>query len=185
MKQLAYALALTGAFALAIPAAPARAYDETPDAIRAAMSAAEQAREHMRVAFGKTTLRNGQFLWKDGHGSEEVTRVVVDLATQMAYAYSGRELIGASTISSGNERHPTPIGIFPILEKKPMHRSKKYDDAPMPFMQRLDDYGIALHAGNLPGRPASHGCVRLPSQFASKLFSATRVGTEVLISDNA
>ena len=62
-----------------------------------------------------------------------------------------------------------------------VYHSIKYDNAPMPFMQRLDNYGIALHAGSLPGYPASHGCIRLPSTFASKLFSATRVGTEVLI----
>ena len=75
------------------------------------------------------------------------------------------------------------IGIFSILEKQPMHRSKKYDDAPMPFMQRITDTGVALHAGHLPGYPASHGCLRLPAQFATKLFGATRVGTEVLIAE--
>ena len=62
-----------------------------------------------------------------------------------------------------------------------MHRSIKYDNAPMPFMQRLDQFGIALHGGNLPGYPASHGCVRLPPAFAAKLFAATSVGTTVLI----
>ena len=68
-----------------------------------------------------------------------------------------------------------------MLEKKVMHRSRKYDDAPMPHMQRIDQYGIALHAGHNPGHPASHGCVRLPKQFAARLFSATGVGTPVLI----
>ena len=62
-----------------------------------------------------------------------------------------------------------------------MHRSKKYDNAPMPFMQRIDTYGIALHAGHNPGQPASHGCVRLPSAFAAKLYKVTNVGTTVLI----
>jgi lipoprotein-anchoring transpeptidase ErfK/SrfK len=62
-----------------------------------------------------------------------------------------------------------------------MYRSKKYDNAPMPFMQRIDDYGIAMHAGYNPGEPASHGCIRLPAKFASKLYQVTGVGTPVLI----
>jgi len=86
-----------------------------------------------------------------------------------------------ATISSGAAETPTPTGIFEILEKKPMHHSRKYDNAPMPFMQRIDQYGIALHAGHNPGHPASHGCVRLPKQFAAKLFAATGIGTQVLI----
>jgi len=68
-----------------------------------------------------------------------------------------------------------------VLDKRPMYRSKKYDNAAMPFMQRIDQFGIALHAGPNPGRPASHGCIRLPSAFAKKLFAVTEVGTPVLI----
>jgi lipoprotein-anchoring transpeptidase ErfK/SrfK len=89
--------------------------------------------------------------------------------------------MAVSTVSSGKAETPTPTGIFNVLEKKPMHHSRKYDNAPMPFMQRIDRFGVALHAGHLPGRPASHGCVRLPSQFAAKLFKTTPVGTPVLI----
>jgi lipoprotein-anchoring transpeptidase ErfK/SrfK len=89
--------------------------------------------------------------------------------------------MAVSTISSGASETPTPTGIFNVLEKKRMHRSRKYDNAPMPFMQRIDRFGVALHAGHLPGHPASHGCVRLPAQFAAKLFSTTPVGTPVLI----
>ena len=86
-----------------------------------------------------------------------------------------------TTISSGAGATPTPTGIFQVLEKKVMHHSRKYDNAPMPHMQRIDQYGIALHAGFNPGRPASHGCIRLPKQFAAKLYSVTGVGTTVLI----
>jgi hypothetical protein len=181
MKHWALSLALAGATALALPPAPALAVEETVEAVNEATTAAERAERHMLETFGKASLKNGQFVWKEGSGSASVTRVVISLADQMAYAYDGDELIGASTISSGRKGYLTPIGRFPILEKKRMHRSIKYENAPMPFMQRLDDYGIALHAGALPGHPASHGCVRLPQQFASKLFAATRVGTEVLI----
>jgi len=180
MRHSALAFALGGALALALPAAPAWGWSETPEAKEQAGDAAYAARRDMRDAFGKRSLENGQHVWKP-KDSGEVTRVVISLGEQMAYAYRGDELIGVSTISSGTDKNPTPTGIFPILEKKRMHRSIKYDNAPMPYMQRLDSYGIALHAGALPGYRASHGCIRLPSAFAAKLFAATRVGTEVLI----
>ena len=178
--KAALAWALGGALSLALPAAPAWAWSETAEARETAAYAADAARGDMREAFGKDTLKNGQHLWKDKDRGA-VTHVVISLSEQMAYAYRDDELVGVSTISSGTDKNPTPTGIFPILDKKRMHRSIKYDNAPMPFMQRLDDYGIALHAGNLPGYPASHGCIRLPSAFAAKLFAATKIGTEVLI----
>jgi hypothetical protein len=183
MKHLALSMALLGAGALTLSNGPAQAAEETVEAIQDATSAAQRAERDMLEAFGKDTLKNGQFLWKEGSGSAAVTRVVISLADQMAYAYEGDELIGVSTISSGRKGHLTPIGRFPIIEKKRMHRSIKYENAPMPFMQRIDEYGIALHGGALPGYNASHGCVRLPQQFASKLFAATKVGTEVLIGE--
>jgi lipoprotein-anchoring transpeptidase ErfK/SrfK len=135
----------------------------------------------MEATFGKSSLENGRFVLKDSFGKGGVTRVVISLSDQLAYAYRDDELVGVSTISSGKDEKPTPTGIFPILEKKRFHRSFKYENAPMPFMMRLDDYGIALHAGQLPGHPASHGCVRLPATFASRLYAATDIGTEVLI----
>ena len=75
----------------------------------------------------------------------------------------------------------TPLGFWKVLDKRKMYRSKKYDNAPMPFMQRIDEYGIALHGGANPGYPASHGCVRMPMKFAEKLFGLTKLGTEVVI----
>jgi lipoprotein-anchoring transpeptidase ErfK/SrfK len=182
MKKLAFAFALAGAVVLARPAAAA---DESSEAIIAAAQAAETARTAMREEFGRTSLRAGQFVWKKGREGDEVTRVVIDITGQMAYAYEGDELIAASTISSGNAQHESPIGIFPILEKRREYRSIRYDNAPMPFMQRIDDYGVALHAGQLPGHPASHGCVRLPRAFAERLFGATDVGTPVLMGEPA
>jgi lipoprotein-anchoring transpeptidase ErfK/SrfK len=134
----------------------------------------------MLEVFGRTSLKPGEFLWRDSAGDGE-PRVVVGLGDQLAYLYLGSELVAVSSVSSGKESTVTPTGIFDILEKKPMHHSRKYDNAPMPFMQRIDQYGIALHAGHNPGRPASHGCVRLPSKFAAKLFQVTRVGTPVMI----
>jgi hypothetical protein len=170
-----------GLLALTFPAHSARAAEETPQARMAAAAAADLAQFHLEETFGAHSLANGKFLWRKDAGEATVDRVVVSLSDQLAYAYAGEELIGVSTISSGREGHATPTGIFSVLDKRRMYHSKKYDNAPMPFMQRIDQYGIALHAGHLPGHPASHGCIRLPSGFAAKLFAATDVGTEVLI----
>jgi hypothetical protein len=179
MKYLAQSLALLGALTFTLPA-PAQASDETPQAIEKATEVAQDAHEDMLDAFGKGSLRPGQFLWKDG--TDEVTRVVVSLSDQMAYAYDGDELVGAATISSARKGYITPAGIFEVLGKDRDYRSKKFDNAPMPFAQRIDEYGIAMHGGEpIPGYPASHGCIRLPTKFAAKLFSATDVGTPVLI----
>jgi len=173
--------ALGCALLLSSACVPAHATAETAEDKAAAANAAELAKADLIATFDRPTLENGEFVWKSGKAAGEVDRVVISLSDQLAFAYHGDELIGASTISSGADEKPTPTGIFPILEKQRLHRSIKYDNAPMPFMQRLDDYGIALHAGRLPGYPASHGCVRLPAAFAAKLFAATRVGTVVLI----
>ncbi|MFL6734372.1 MAG: L,D-transpeptidase family protein, partial [Sphingomicrobium sp.] len=108
-------------------------------------------------------------------------RVVISLSDQLAYLYRGNELMAVATVSSGEPGRDTPTGIFAVRGKKTMHRSKKYDNAPMPFAQFIDQYGIAMHAGHNPGVPASHGCVRLPSAFAKKLYSVTDVGTPVFI----
>jgi lipoprotein-anchoring transpeptidase ErfK/SrfK len=181
MKKLALALAASGVLALGVPATPAAAAIETYEAKMTAASAAAIAREDMYEAFGPKELKPGQYLWRDVPDSEGAERVVVSLSDQLAYLYRGDTLMAVTTISSGRGSNPTPTGIFNILEKKPMHHSRKYENAPMPFMQRIDQFGIALHAGHNPGRPASHGCIRLPSKFAAKLYTVTGIGTPVLI----
>ena len=180
MKRLALSLAASMLCAIAIPTTPAFA-DESTEALVTARDAAAQGRDDMVAAFGKNELKAGQYLWRDAGDAIGEPRVVINLTDQTAYLYRGDTLVAVSSVSTGRDGHPTPIGIFPVLAKKTMHKSKKYDDAPMPYMQRLDDYGIAMHAGNLPGYPASHGCVRLPAGFAKKLFAVTRTGTEVVI----
>lgn len=181
MNKLALALAATGALALGVPTAPATASMETYEARVAASGAAAIARDDMIELFGKDSLKPGKYLWREVPESAGEERVVISLDNQLAYLYRGNSLVGVASISTGRKGHPTPPGIFNVLEKKTMHRSRKYDNAPMPFMQRIDRFGIALHAGHNPGRPASHGCIRLPSEFAKKLFSVTKVGTPVLI----
>ena len=178
MKKLAFALALMGSCALFTPPAAAL---ETYEAKMEASDAASQARIDMLEAFGPKMLKPGQYVWRDVPESAGRERVVVSLSDQMAYLYRGNALMAVTTISSGRDANPTPTGIFAVLNKKTMHRSKKYENAPMPHAQFIDQYGIALHAGFNPGRPASHGCVRLPASFAKKLFSVTQVGTPVYI----
>jgi L,D-transpeptidase catalytic domain len=108
-------------------------------------------------------------------------RVVVSLPQQKAWVFRGVALIATSPVSTGRRGHETPAGTFPILQKQVHHRSNRYSNAPMPYMQRLTAYGIALHAGALPGYPASHGCIRLPHAFAKRLYGLTGPGTRVTV----
>jgi lipoprotein-anchoring transpeptidase ErfK/SrfK len=182
MKQLALALALTGScvFANVIAVTPASAL-ETYEAQMQASDAASQARVDMLDAFGPKVLKPGQYVWRDVPSNAGAERVVISLSDQMAYLYRGDTLMAATTISSGRDDKPTPTGIFSILNKTPMYRSKKYDNAPMPFAQFFDPHGIALHAGYVGSEPNSHGCVHLPASFAKKLYSITDVGTPIYI----
>lgn len=134
------------------------------------------------LAAAPETLTPGQFIWADPPAmSDQPLSVTIDLDEQIAWVYRGDTLIGMSTISSGRLGHETPTGSFTILQKSLTHKSNLYDDAPMPFMQRLTWDGVALHAGSLPGHPASHGCIHLPRAFAKLLYHATRIGTTVTI----
>ena len=142
---------------------------------------APQAHKDMVAEFNRVGLKPGEYLWAAAVPAEGETRIVVDLLTQMTYVYRGDKLLGASSMSSAKQGHVTPYGYWTILEKRPFYRSKKYDNAPMPWMQRIDDYGIAFHGGVNPGYPASHGCMRLPMKFAEKLYGVTKLGTKVVI----
>ncbi len=108
--------------------------------------------------------------------------IVVSLPLQQAYVFDDGELVASSPVSTGKKGYETPTGTFPILQKKVHHRSNKYDDAPMPYMQRLTWSGVALHAGRVPGYPASHGCIRFPKSFAKKLYDLTDFKTRVTVS---
>ena len=146
-----------------------------------ASEAASHAAFDMFQVFGFKRLKPGQYLWRDVPDSAGPERVVISLTDQLAFLYRGDTLVAVSTISTGKDEKPTPTGIFSVLDKRPFYRSKKYDNAPMPWMQRIDQYGIALHGGFNPGYPASHGCIRLPVAFAKKLYTVTGVGTPVYI----
>jgi hypothetical protein len=130
-------------------------------------------------------LQPGQFLWLADPSTPGQLIIVVSLGEQRAYLHRGNTLVAISTISSGRPGRETPTGVYEILQKEKMHRSNLYDDAPMPYMQRLTWEGVALHAGRISGQPSSHGCVRLPSEFARVLFNITQPGELVVISDDA
>ncbi|HVJ61953.1 MAG TPA: L,D-transpeptidase family protein [Tahibacter sp.] len=130
-------------------------------------------------------LKPGQFRWHPEVAPSGPVVVVVSLDEQRVYVYRNGIAIGVSTISSGRRGHETPQGTFTILQKARFHQSDLYDDAPMPYMQRLTWDGVAMHAGSLPGYPASHGCIRLPTAFASRLFEITRRGETIVVASAA
>ena len=142
---------------------------------------AEKAVPEMAVRFGRTSLAPGEYLWAADKPDGEPTRIVVSLTRQMAWVYQGDAMVAATTISSGSGGHESPVGEFPILGKDRFHKSNRYSAAPMPFMLRLNSFGVALHGGKLPGYPASHGCIRLPMTFAQKLFGLAKIGDTVFV----
>lgn len=130
-------------------------------------------------------MKPGDYLWAPQVAPEGPVVIVVSIAQQRAYAYRNGIPIGISTVSTGKKGYETPTGVFTLLQKNVDHKSNLYNDAPMPYMQRLTWDGIALHAGNLPGYPASHGCVRLPLAFARLLYGVTKLGLTVIVTGDA
>jgi hypothetical protein len=107
--------------------------------------------------------------------------IAISLKSQQMHVFRDGVLWRSSPVSTGKRGKPTPTGVFAILQKKRHHRSNLYSNAPMPWMQRLTWSGIAIHAGRLPGYPASHGCIRLPAAFASELFKITEMASTAVI----
>ena len=166
-------------------------------ALLLAAQAAPQPEEPPITVTGRATLDNasvmraaqalkpGEFLWAPATAPAGPMLMVVNLETQRAVVYRNGLPVGITTISSGKPGHETPTGIFTVLQKNKDHRSNIYNNAPMPFMQRLTWDGIALHAGALPGHAASHGCVRLPAKFAAILYGETKLGMTVVVTKRA
>lgn len=128
-------------------------------------------------------LKPGEFVWDPAAAPAGPIVVLVSLGEQRAYVYRNAVEIGVTTISSGKKNYDTPTGVFVVLQKDKDHRSKTYNNAPMPYTQRLTWSGVALHAGGLPGYPSSHGCVHLPSKFAELLFAESPMGMTVVVVD--
>jgi len=143
----------------------------------------EKGYQAMYATFGKVHLKAGEHHWLPAAAipAEGDINITLDIANQVGFIFKGDSLIGVTNISTGKKGHPTPLGFWTINWKRPMYRSRKYDNAPMPFMQNIDDKGIALHGGVTPGYPASHGCIRLPMAFAKQLYTLTKPGDKVVI----
>ena len=112
-------------------------------------------------------LKTGDYVWKPSVSPAGPVVIIVSIPEQTLYVYRNGVRIGRSTVSTGKSGHRTPTGVFTVLQKNVKHTSSIYKGASMPYMQRLTWSGVAMHAGNLPGYPASHGCVRLPLDFAT------------------
>ena len=134
------------------------------------------------LAEAAATLTPGKYLWESDAAAGPIA-ILISIPDQRAYVYRGDRMVAVSTVSTGKEGKETPVGVFTILQKKTMNYSNLYDAAPMPFMQRLTWDGVAIHAGKNPGFPASHGCIRVPTEFAKKLYAATALGATVEVSD--
>ncbi|MDF2376048.1 MAG: L,D-transpeptidase family protein [Verrucomicrobiales bacterium] len=133
----------------------------------------------------RAPLQPGQFEWQPQKAPSGPLLIVVSIDDQMAYVYRNGTEIGRSTVSTGRPGKETPTGVFTILEKKKEHESSIYKGAQMPNMQRLTWTGIAIHAGDLPGYPASAGCIRLPLKFSELLFEQTALGATVAITQRS
>lgn len=125
------------------------------------------------------------FTWNPELSPSGPVVVTVDLKKQSAAVYRNGILIGSCIVSTGRPGYETPTGVFHILEKDADHRSSTYNNAAMPYQERLTWGGVALHAGSLPGYPSSHGCIHLPYEFSKKLFEVTELGGTVVITDGS
>jgi hypothetical protein len=144
---------------------------------------AEIFTEGVQVSPETVTLKTGQYVWEPERAPEGPLLIVASITEQVAYVYRNGVRIARSSVSTGRPGHRTPTGISTILEKEVHHTSSIYKGAEMPYMERVTWGGIALHAGDLPGYPDSHGCVRLPLEFSKLLFGVTMKGATVIIAD--
>lgn len=138
-----------------------------------------------QLPFGSdpNVMKPGDYTWAPELSPEGEIISIVSLPEQRVYVYRGGTQIAISTCSTGRKGHRTPTGVFTVLQKDKDHVSSTYKGAKMPYMERLTWSGIALHAGNLPGYPASHGCIRLPYDFSQKLYQISHLGMVVILAD--
>ncbi len=182
---LAIAMALAAAGAQADVPKTAPKAKTKPAATAAKTSAVPIPATQQDIDADAAILQPGSFSWAPDRSPNGPVVLVVSLPEQRMHVYRNGVRIAVSTVSTGIKGRDTPPGSYEILQKQLMHHSNLYDDAPMPFMQRITWDGLALHAGRLPGHPASHGCVRLPRAFAEKLYGITKLGARVVISEDS
>src|SRR5689334_1472493 len=160
--------------------------------LRVALAGSVAAAALLTVAFdpasaAATTQRKPAHVKREAKKKEPPPRpleqpfIEISISRQQLTLYDKDQVIAHAPVSTGMAGHLTPTGIFSVIGKEVFHRSNIYSGAPMPFMQRITWSGVAMHAGVLPGYPASHGCIRMPHDFAVRLYSLTRLGARVLV----
>lgn len=130
-----------------------------------------------------TQLKPNDYTWEPDKSPTGPVGIIIDLTNQTLYVYRDGKQIGRAAISTGVKNHPTAAGTYTILTKNVTYKSEKYHEASMPFMERLTWDGMAIHGGNNPGKPSSHGCIHVPLDFAEKLYAITAKGDTVLVSN--
>lgn len=150
-----------------------------------AVAQGRAASSPIELARAADVLQPGEWVWAPEIAPTGPILIYVDLSDQLATVYRNGVRIGVTTVSTGRPGHETPTGVFSILQKDANHRSTKYNNAPMFFMERLTWDGVALHAGGLPGYPESHGCIHLPIEFARRLYGVTDFRATVVVAGDA
>jgi hypothetical protein len=141
----------------------------------------DKARRHRRRSLDDHEARRHSKEREPGKIPQGPLQIIVSINSQRVALYGNGVPVARSIVSTGVSGHPTPLGVFSVIQKDRWHRSNIYSNAPMPFMQRITWSGVALHAGVVTGRPASHGCIRLTDDFAKRLWSLTKIGVRVII----
>jgi lipoprotein-anchoring transpeptidase ErfK/SrfK len=182
-------IAACGAAALAAGASPAAAYQgwgflERPPAVQTQpdpRAATPRKHRDRKAAARKYIADQVKVPEKLPPGP---LQIIISIKKQQLALYAGGQLVAHSQVSTGVPGHPTPQGVFSIIQKQIYHESNLYSSAPMPYMQRITWSGVAMHQGVVPGHPASHGCIRLPAAFAKRFWSITRIGARVIIAQD-
>jgi len=135
-----------------------------------------------RILDLKGPLKHGDFIWDESGAPGGPIVITVDLTAQVVSIFRDGYEIGTAAIIYGADNMPTPLGVFPILQKDADHVSNLYD-APMPYMLRLTNDGVAIHASDVRYGNATHGCIGVPTGFAKKLFAAAKLGDRVIVTN--
>lgn len=161
---------------VARPAAPVRAMAPTP-----APALADDAMTLKRVLVVDGPFRHGDYVWDDKGVPQGEVIITVDVKAQTIAVFRAGYQIGAAVVLYGADDYPTPVGTFPITQKDADHRSNVYNNAPMPYMLRLTNDGVAIHASEVKWGNATHGCIGVPLAFAKLLFAQAKLGTKVIV----
>jgi lipoprotein-anchoring transpeptidase ErfK/SrfK len=170
-------LAAAGAIGIAAPAEAAIFWSDSDTGASQAAPAVPQPKKSHRHAGKKVEPPPG----KQAAKPQGPLVIAISIRNQDMKLYDANGLFAESPVSTGMAGHSTPMGVFSVIQKQKLHHSNIYSGAPMPYMQRITWSGIAIHAGVLPGYPASHGCIRMPMAFALKMWGWTKMGARVVV----